>query len=67
VIFDFLWKSGAQVSGIDIFKIACMNRLMYKIISKLYSPMKITEFGKYHYFSAFMQVMNEMPDFEKLY
>ena len=64
IIFSFLWKSGSPVSGIDIFKIACMNKLMNTVISQLYAPMKFTEFGRSHYFASFLQMINKAPDFE---
>ena len=54
VIFAFLWLPDAQVSAINIFKVAMINRLCFRIIAKLYSPIMLTDFGRNHYFVTFL-------------
>ena len=53
-IFAFLWKQGTLSSGIDVFKLACMNKIMKEKINQQYAPMRFKEFGKSHFFATFM-------------
>ena len=64
IIFDFLWLQEAEVSGIHLFKIACLNRVLYSIIRKFYSPMKISDFGRNHHYYRFMFIIGQMPNFD---
>ena len=66
-IFDYLYIADANISGIDLFKIAMINSLMFNIIKKLYKPMKISDLGRNHHYFKFMNVISREPDFDSMY
>lgn len=67
IIFDYLYMPDTNISGIDLFKIAMLNSLMFNVIKKFYYPMKLSDFGRNHHYFRFMNIITREPDFDKMY
>ena len=54
-------------AGIEIFKLACLNKRFNSIITYIYSPTKLPEFGKNHDLNSFLEMLMTKPALQAKY
>jgi len=54
-------------AGLEIFKFACLNKRFNSIITYIYSPSKLPEFGYNHSLNIFLEMFMSKPDLKAKY
>jgi hypothetical protein len=49
-------------ASIEIFKLACLNKRFNSVITYIYSPMKLPDFGQNHDLNCFLEMLMDKPD-----